>query len=153
MGRIVVLDAGPLGLVSKPADKPDVGRCNAWLRMLDISGARIVVPEIADYEVRRELIRAGATAGLRRLDALIDVLEYDPITTVAMRRAAEYWAAIRRAGLPTAAPHALDGDCILAAQASLLRGPWDAVTIATTNPGHLTRFPGVEAHIWEAITS
>ena len=56
MGRIVVLDAGPLGLVSKP----DVGRCNAWLRMLDISGARIVVPEIADYEVRRELIRPAS---------------------------------------------------------------------------------------------
>ena len=46
---------------------------------------------------------------------------------------------------------ALDGDCILAAQASLLGGPGDLVTIATTNPRHLVRFPGTDARDWEAM--
>ena len=44
---------------------------------------------------------------------------YDPITTPIMRRAAEYWAASRRAGRPTSDPAALDADVILAAQATL----------------------------------
>ena len=33
-----------------------------------LSGYQIIVPEIADYEVRRELLRAGKTRGLARLD-------------------------------------------------------------------------------------
>jgi predicted nucleic acid-binding protein len=152
VARIIVLDAGPLGLASKPPGKPDADRCRAWVRTLDASGARIVVPEVADYEVRRELIRAGATAGVGRLDRLESVLDYDPITTLAMRRAAELWAVVRNSGLPTAHPHALDADCILAAQALLLGGPGDVVTVATTNARHIMRFPGVEAHPWETIT-
>ncbi len=106
MARIIVLDAGPLGLASKPPGKPDADRCRAWIRTLDTSGVRIVVPEVADYEVRRELIRAGATAGVRRLDRLESVLHYDPITTPAIRHAADFWAVVRNAGLPTAHHHA-----------------------------------------------
>jgi predicted nucleic acid-binding protein len=152
VARIIVIDAGPLGLASKPPGKPDADQCRAWVRTLDASGVRIIIPEVADYEVRRELIRAGATAGIRRLDRLESVLDYDPITTVAMRRAAEFWAAVRNAGMPTAHPHALDADCILAAQALLLSGPRDDVTVATTNARHITRFPGVDAQPWETIT-
>jgi predicted nucleic acid-binding protein len=143
----------PLGLASKPPGKPDADRCRAWVRTLDASGARIVVPEVADYEVRRELIRAGATARVRRLDRLEFVLDYDPITTAAMRRAAEFWAVARNAGLPTTAHgHALDADCILAAQALLLSGLGDVVTVATTNARHVARFPGLDAQPWETIT-
>ena len=76
----------------------------------------VFVPEIADYEVRRELLRIGATTGLRRLDQVKATLDYAPITTAVMLRAAELWAAARRAGRPMAPPEALDGDCILAAQ-------------------------------------
>ena len=79
-------------------------------------------------------------------------LDYDPITTPAMRLAAEFWAVVRNAGLPTAHPHALDADCILAAQAFLLGGPGDVVSVATTNAHHLARFPGVDAYPWETIT-
>lgn len=152
MARIIVLDAGPLGEASKPRGKPDADRCRDWIRAMDATGARVVVPEVADYEVRRELIRAGAVAGLGRLDRLVSALDYDPITTPAMRRAAELWAAVRNAGVPTAHPLALDADAVLAAQALLLGGPGDAVTVATTNARHITRFPGVDARPWELIT-
>jgi predicted nucleic acid-binding protein len=153
MARIIVLDAGPLGLASKPRGKPDADRCRDWLRALDAAGARVVVPEVADYEVRRELLRAGATAGVSRLDRLESALEFDPITTPAMRRAAELWAVIRNVGVPTAHPLALDADCILAAQALLLGGPGDAMTIATTNARHLTRFSGIDARPWVSVTA
>ncbi len=101
------------------------------------AGARVVVPEIADYEVRRELIRNNATAGLGRLDKLGRALDYAAITTAVMRKAAELWALAHRAGIPTADLKALDGDCILAAQALLAKGATDDVTVATSNVGHL----------------
>ena len=152
MPRIIVLDTGPLGLASKAAGKPDVARCLAWIQTLDAAGARIVAPEISDYEVRRELLRVPARAGLFRLDMLEADLDYEPLTTAAMRRAAEFWVLIRRAGVPTADPSALDADCILAAQAALLGGPGDTVTIATTNAVHRGRFPGIDARQWDTIT-
>jgi predicted nucleic acid-binding protein len=151
VARIVVLDAGPLGLASKPRGKPDADRCRQWIRDLDASGVRVVAPEIADYEVRRELLRSNATAGILRLDRLIQWLRYDAITTAAIRQAAAFWALTRQAGLVTAHPHALDGDCILAGQASLLGGPADVVTIATTNVRHFRAFPGINAQEWALI--
>jgi predicted nucleic acid-binding protein len=151
VARIVVLDTGPLGLASQPRGKPDRDRCRNWLHDLDRAGVRVVAPEIADYEVRRELLRVRATAGLRRLDLLIGALDFDPITSPAMRKAAEFWALTRQAGLVTAHPQALDGDCILAGQASQLGGPGDVVTIATTNVRHFTSFPGIDAKVWDTI--
>ena len=109
----------------------------------------IVASEIADYEIRRELLRLGANAESRRFNRLVAALVYDPITTPAMRLAADCWSHVRRAGLPTADPQALDSDYILAAQATLLGDPDDDVVIATTNVGHLGRFPRVRAEFWE----
>jgi len=147
--RVVVLDAGSLNLASQPWGKPDADRCRTWLLALDVAGVRVVVPEIADYEVRRKLIHIGATAGIARLDQLKVDLAHEPITTAVMRLAAELWADARRAGLPTAGPRSLDADAILAAQAELACGPADTVTVATTNVGHLARF--VDARPWDQI--
>ena len=66
-----------------------------------------------------------------------------------MKRAAELWALARNAGRPTAPPEALDGDCILAAQAMLAVGPGDVLTVATGNVGHLGQFVG--ALPWDQI--
>jgi predicted nucleic acid-binding protein len=147
--RLVFLDAGPLGMVSNPRGKPPALRCRQWVKDLAASGVRVIVPEIADYEVRRELLRVRATAGIRRLDQVKATLDYLPITTDVMLRAAELWADARRAGMPTSAPDALDGDCILAALALLAAGPGDVVTVATDNVGHLARF--VNARPWDQI--
>jgi hypothetical protein len=78
---VVLLDAGPLGLVTNPRETADTEEANLWLTTLAGRGDRIIVPEIADYEVRRELIRANKRAGVRRLDALKAAAEYLPITT------------------------------------------------------------------------
>src|SRR5690349_15762179 len=132
MTLIVLLDSGHLGLVTNPST-PKGRPCNEWLENLLLSGAQARVPEIADYEVRRELIRAAKVKGLHRLDRLTLNLGYVPLTTAAMRKAAEFWADERRRGQPTAADAALDANAILAAQAATLetaRG--DQVIIATT---------------------
>jgi predicted nucleic acid-binding protein len=151
MARIVVLDAGPTGIASNDPALRSAVRCHAWLAALDAAGAEVLVPAIADYEVRRELIRAGATAGVARLDAFRARATFLPLSDAAFRLAAEFWAIVRNLGRPTAHPHALDGDAILAAQAALCGAPGDNVIIATTNVCDLARFPGIDARPWDRI--
>ena len=73
-----------------------------------------------------------------------ELLLYMPLTTRIMNQAAEFWAVARKQGKPRAAPDALDGDAILAAQA------YDAgAVIATENVSHFWDF--VEAKHWREI--
>ena len=137
MTRTILLDSGPLGLITNPRASPIAANCGNWVVDAIYRGATILVPEIADYEVRRELIRA-------RRDAFIEQVEFLPIDTAAMRRAASFWAEARRQGRPTAPDPALDGDVILAAQAAVLDRT--DIIIATTNPRHLSRY--VPAELW-----
>jgi hypothetical protein len=90
----------------------------------------VIVPEIADYEVRRELIRLNSRVAVSNLDQLALRLEY-PLTTAAMRLAAELWAQARSTG----------------AQALSLKTP---IVVATANPAHVNRF--VPSELWSNIT-
>ncbi len=136
-------------MATNPNTNSEHERCAFWLRSLSSLGFAAILPEIADYEVRRELLRAGKSAGVRRLDELKIRTRYLPITTEVMLRAAELWAETRRKGMPTAHDHDLDGDVILAAQARLLAEAGESVIVATTNPRHLARF--VDARLWPEI--
>ena len=149
MSRVIILDAGPLGLVTNPKLSPESEACTQWLQTHITSGSRVIIPEIADYEVRRELLRASKTKGISRLDDLAKWIEYLPITTVAMRQAAKLWAEARQQGQPTAGDKTIDGDMILVAQAITLGVP--DIVIATTNVGHLSRF--ITAELWQNIVS
>ena len=153
MTRFVLLDSERLGMASKPSHKFGVRECHDWINDLRDAGAIVVVPEIIRYEVRRDLIRVGATSGLERLDDLAVRLAYLPLTPLALDRAAELWAAVRKAGQPTGPDEALDVDAILAAQSltMTMAGDGDDVVIATSNVRHLARFPGVDAREWETI--
>lgn len=141
---IVLLDAGPLGMISNPNASITNSACYQWMESLVLNGDEVLVPEIADYEVRRELLRARKIHGLARLDILKNSLGYLPLTTPVMLKAAELWAQARNSGLPTADPKALDCDIILAAQALEKDG-----IVATENVGHLARF--VDARDWRDI--
>ena len=140
MSAVVLLDAGPLGLITNPRGARDALECNQWMEMLLANGVQVVIPEIADYEIRRELLRANKTKGLERLNGVKEVIEYIPITTPAMLKAAEFWAQARQQGRPTAADKSLDADVILAAQAFTLEDREEDVVIATTNVAHLEQF-------------
>lgn len=144
MPDVVLLDAGPLGIASHPRPSPEI---LAWLSRLDAAGVELLIPEVADYEVRRELLRANRMRGIQRLDELKTTLRYLPITTDAMLRAAELWADARRHGKPTASDASLDADVILAAQARTITGK--DVVVATMNPKHLRRY--ISADHWQRI--
>lgn len=148
MKPVVLLDSGPLGLLCHTRRSAVTTACEQWLAALVSLGRRVIVPEIVDYEVRRELLRLRRRAAIVRLDALAQTTEYLPITTAAMRRAAELWAQARQQGQPTAGDNTIDADMILAAQALTLGTP--DVVIATTNVSHLSLF--VPAEHWQAIT-
>lgn len=146
---LVLLDSGPLGALANPSTSSTAGGARAWATTLIERGDQIVVPEIADYEVRRELVRIESTDGLRRLDELGAGMGYVPLTTTMWRRAAELWADARSQGRPTASDPALDGDVLLAAQALALEDEHGDVIVATTNTRHLERY--VRTALWDHL--
>ncbi len=142
MIKAVMLDSGPLGKIAHPHPNSEI---IAWLTQLLDADVAVIIPEITDYEVRRNLLLSNLTKSVTRLDQLKQILIYTPLTTASMLRAAELWAEARRRGKPTADLKELDGDVILAAQALQV----DAI-VATENVGHLSLF--VEAKHWRDIT-
>ncbi len=142
MPKSVAIDTGPLGQLVHPVRFPEI---KTWLGELLQANIPVYIPEISYYELRRNLLLENLTRSLLHLEALKSFASYLPINSGAMNHAAELWAEARRKGHPTAAPHELDGDVILAAQALQV----DAV-IATDNLGHLNRF--ADARRWQSIT-
>jgi predicted nucleic acid-binding protein len=136
----LILDTGVLGHVVHPRKHPEAKR---WLAAI-VGVHEVLVSEVCDYELRRELIRIGALRSLDRLDELERELRYVPVTTSVWRSAAQLWALGRRAGRPTADEASLDGDVLLAAQARAE----DAV-IVTTNARHFELF--ADARLWTEI--
>lgn len=70
MRKAVLLDAGPLGMISNPNAVGVNRECYEWMEALVVNGFQVRVPEISDYEVRRELLRANKSQGLDRLDLI-----------------------------------------------------------------------------------
>lgn len=81
MTDIFLLDAGVLGQASHPRRNPEFAQ---WFDRLLTTDAEVIIPEITDYEVRRELLRAERHVGIERLDQLKAALKYLPITTPVM---------------------------------------------------------------------
>jgi predicted nucleic acid-binding protein len=147
---VFVLDSGVVSRLCHPA-RSQYRPVSRWVsEQLEHAAMRVVLPEIADYEVRRKLIhlirkKQASPKSLQRLNALAVTLDYLPLHTSTLQRAAEIWANARLSGLPTATEQSLDADVILAAQALEVDG-----TIVTTNRKHLARF--APALAWEEIT-
>ena len=142
----VLLDTSVLGMVVHP--RLSVA-AQGWLDQLLAAEVAVFIPEIADYELRRELLRIDAVESLIRLDQPTEQVDYLPITTEVMRIAASLWAEARRHGRPLAHPEALDGDVILVGQARTIERLGARAIVATDNVRHLARF--VDARPWSEI--
>ncbi|MBD2302979.1 hypothetical protein H6G80_33825 [Nostoc sp. FACHB-87] len=147
MGRVILLDTNPLSQVTHPKIDPKIQQ---WLKSLQKDETLIRVPEIADYELRRELLRQGKQKSIERLNQLSKICLI-PLTHETMIKAAELWAWVRNQGQPTASNDSLDGDVILAAQAILQLKIFDQVTVVTTNLKHISRFEseGISVADWQ----
>ncbi|MEH2011541.1 type II toxin-antitoxin system VapC family toxin [Nostoc sp.] len=140
MSRAVLLDTHPLSQVTHPKINPKIQQ---WLKSLQKIETVIRMPEIADYELRRELLRQGKQKSIDRLNKLSQICLI-PLTPETMRKAAELWAWIRNQGKPTASNDSLDGDVILAAQAILQLKSFDQVISCSTFNLHI--LDGRDAH-------
>jgi predicted nucleic acid-binding protein len=147
---VLFLDSGPLGLITQPQRSKEVIAITDWLKDCLRAGARVLVPAIVYYEIKRELLRANKTIGIARLDAFVSAApdRYVSLTDDALRFAAELWAQSRRTGRPTAGATALDIDVLLSAQALRFGS---SPLVATTNPKHLSQF--VPAQHWTDIAA
>lgn len=151
MKPIIVLDSGPLGVLFQKQGIAEVDECREWLRRHLAAGVAVLVPEIVNYELRRELLRLKKSKALAALAAFNAAVpgRFLPLTTKAIDLAAELWAQARQHGRPTADPHALDIDVILAAQVLTAgHSPTDFV-VATSNVSHISQF--VPAEEWRRI--
>lgn len=150
MSRVIVLDSSPLGLLFQRPGYPRADECRRWLARHVAANTEVIVPEIVNYELRRELIRLGHKRALNALAAFNQVSgRFLPITSDAMDLAAELWAGARTRGKPTADVHALDIDVILAAQVLTKGFQPGSFVVATTNVSHLAQF--VPAEVWDQI--
>lgn len=138
-----MLDSGPLGRLTH-ADYSRNREHREWLASLLDHDVTVFLPEIADYEIRRSLILENLTGSLANLDTLPSLINYVPITTADMHKAAELWAKSRKSGRSVGDPKELNADVILAAQAMRL-----GAIIATDNIGHLAQF--TPAKHWSEI--
>ncbi len=136
----LLLDTAVLGEVCHPRKYDDV---RAWLART-IVHHDVLISEVADYELRRELLRIGSHRSLHRLDELTRELTYIPMATSTWRAAAKLWATLRRAGTVTAAPNALDGDVLIAAQALA-----EGASVVTPNVRHFETI--VPALTWRDV--
>jgi predicted nucleic acid-binding protein len=132
---LIFLDTELLWLLVHPGGGPEALELRRRVLRRVLSGDRIAVAEICDYEARRELMRKGAARQLSNMDELIKKNTYLALDTPTMRDAAKLWAELRQRGKPTAPDPALDGDVILGAQA---RRHMDHL-VATANLRHLTQ--------------
>lgn len=141
-----------LGLVTQRRGVPVADACRKWAADCLRNGAILIVPAIADFEVRRELERAKKTHGLTRLNVFnaAEPGRYLPLSDTALRLAATLWAQARQRGMATADPKELDCDTLIAAQALTYSVPASDIVIATSNVGHLSQF--VSVALWTDIT-
>ena len=85
---LILLDTGILWLVVHPNASKVSGPIRQWMIKRAQTGYEFAIPEICDYEARRELVRKPAPKQLANLDGLLRTsTTYLPITTSIMRRA------------------------------------------------------------------
>jgi hypothetical protein len=150
---IIVLDTGILGGITNPISRSaTVKAMTAWAADMRAAGHVFAIPAIADYEVRRELLRGRYADSVAALDTFCTLAAnlYLSLTDTALHRAAELWAEVRNEGRPTAKDAALDGDVILMAQVFEAGFAPGSFIVATDNLKHFTgRIPADE---WRKIT-
>jgi len=136
----VVLDTNVVGKLCHPTNPKNKAFVEAFLPIVESGNVEIYLPEIADYELRREMLRMlvkdkGWQVGLSRLDALKSTLSFLTIDSEVFLQAAKNWADAKSTGKKTGPDEALDGDSILAAQAMSVGGK-----IVSENERHLAIF-------------
>jgi hypothetical protein len=142
----VVFDTGVLGIVTHPSKR--TSPCVQWFESLVAADVEIVVPEICDYELRREYILQNNLKAIGFLDGLKQSAVFCKVDSDIWLAAAALWAQCRSAGKAMAGNAELDGDVLLIATVnSMTLDP--TTVVATTNVKHIDQH--LDARKWEDI--
>jgi predicted nucleic acid-binding protein len=134
----LLLDTSVLGRICHPRKYLDV---RAWF-LRALIDHDLLLSEVADYELRRELLRLESKRSIARLDELTREIQYVPMTTATWRSAAKLWAEQRRAGRPTG--DGLDADLMIVSQARE-----ELAAVVTLNEKHFAGL--VDVYSWTAV--
>jgi predicted nucleic acid-binding protein len=159
MGKVVVLDTGPLAALCRSKSDTVGNAARERLAERRAEGAIIVIPEVAAYELRRYLLHqkrspkqasqtSAPAASIRRFHDYLARYMNLAITSAAMRRAAELWGKLAAEGRLIEDPKGLGADTILAGQVLTTFGRADDVELATGNVKDFERFEGINAIEW-----
>lgn len=147
------MDSGPLNEIIKPQPSTDVIR---WLRFIDKNRIAVRVPEIIDYELRREIVlqylvgKNDSSKSINRLNKYRKTERFIPINpSVTLTDACEIWAELRYIGQGTSDVKNIDVDVILAAQALSMKKDFDEVIIVTGNLSDICRFCYLDIKVWD----
>ena len=157
MSRVVFLfDSSPLSVLTNTKYPQVTVDAIQWSRDLMHSGTKIIVPAIADFELRRELTRTRSVNSLTALDKFNGSVtdRYLALTDSALKRAAVLWALARNRGVLPADPKRAQWRCIDCGASSGISSlhmgiATSDLVIDTVNSGHLSLF--VPAALWSDI--
>ena len=150
MTGLIILDSAPLGHICNSRNRNDYKKLKDFVKSLSFS---ICVPEIIDYELRRNLELEGLRKSVnllsqfQRRDQILRLESQDLI------EAAELWAWCRRRGKPTTENRGLDIDVILVAQSLSQLSRFDKVVILTVDIGDLSVFSDLGILLWDWETA
>lgn len=144
--QIILLDTEVLGKICHKNLERDLVKVLQYLEREKI-GLR--VPEICDYELRRNLLLENLAKSIRRLNKFRKTDRLFFFDTNTMIIAAEIWSVIRKQGNPTENKDSLDGDVILAAQAYQLKAYYEEIIILTTNAKDIAKFNYLDLKTWD----
>jgi predicted nucleic acid-binding protein len=137
----LLLDTNVLARLCHPTAYRDVQR---WFRELlerGDSAPEILIPVLADYEIRRAFLTRGASASLEQLDRIEAVARTLPVTPQATRMAAELRSKL---GCPPGADLS-DADLVIVAQAQLEQA------VLVTSDRAIKELANVVAKDWDAV--
>lgn len=150
----VLIDTNILGKLCHPhapSNKPVV---DAFEIALLSNKYLFLIPEIVDYELRRKYLHQIYSSNtqlnnfgkncLSNLDVFCNPINFLPLNTNAMKKAADLWGNARAIGKGTSSPTSLDADVILAGQAIEANG-----IVLTENVKHLSVY--VNTLTWQNL--
>lgn len=161
MGVLLVLDTGPLGLLTNPnkTEKPEA--CRHWFENMAQNGARVAVPQTSYEEVCIGIQHAHTVHGIDRLNKFVNEV-YDRNLWIATNRVVTMEAerlqeSTKTRGKMTGDPNELNPDCKIAAACKLAPQLLDDIpqgtrcVVVTDNIKHYKQIE-VECYKWQDLT-
>lgn len=150
MSHLILLDSAPLGYLCNPRNIEKTRFFKNKLKDLEVI---LYLPEIIDYELRRNLELEGFSKSINLLDQFRQRHQILWLESDDFLKAAELWSWCRKEGYATTENKGIDIDVILVSQALSQLRNFYKVIILTADIGDLSIFCELEINLWNWKTA